>query len=321
MNFLNLEYFLVAAEELNFTRAAKRLYISQQSLSSHITKLEEYFQAPLFDRTPALTLTKEGACLVRRAKEILQLKEETSKEINDIRDFKSGELTIGCTRLWGRVILPYILPIYSRQFPNVRLHLLEGTAEEVEASLQNGQVDLSIGYVPSNCDDLAVNTLCEEKMVLLVPFSMLERIYPENHREIKLALKETFDITLLRDCPFLVMDPSSSMGITTATIFRSAGITPQVALQSRNLETLLALCFQGMGVMFCPEVLVAEGLFQKDEHLVDSMGVYPVFYQEAQRQLSINHLRDKYLSHAAAAFIQLTKQIMDSNSFHILSRH
>ena len=44
MNFLNLEYFLVAAEELNFTRAAKRLYISQQSLSNHIAKLEEYFQ-------------------------------------------------------------------------------------------------------------------------------------------------------------------------------------------------------------------------------------------------------------------------------------
>lgn len=52
MNLLNLEYFLVAAEELNFTKAAKRLYITQQSLSNHIAKLESYFGADLFDRTP-----------------------------------------------------------------------------------------------------------------------------------------------------------------------------------------------------------------------------------------------------------------------------
>ncbi len=308
---------MVAAEELNFTRAAKRLYISQQSLSSHIAKLEEYFQAPLFDRTPPLTLTKEGSCLVRRAKEMLQIREETAKEINDIRDFKSGELSIGCTRLWGRVILPYILPVYNRRFPNVRLHLLEGNADEVEASLQHGQVDLSIGYVPSNCSNLTVNVICQEKMVLLVPFQLLDRTYPEHAREVKLALKETSDITLLKDCPFLVMDPASSMGVATNHIFRSIGLTPQIALQSRNLETLLALCFQGMGVMFCPEVLVAEELFHKDEALVDSLGIYPLFYQEAQRQLSINHLKNKYLPHAAAEFIQLTKDSMDTNPFRL----
>ena len=57
INFLNLEYFLVAAEELNFTRAAKRLYISQQSLSNHISNLEKEFDVVLFNRTSPLTLT------------------------------------------------------------------------------------------------------------------------------------------------------------------------------------------------------------------------------------------------------------------------
>lgn len=53
INFLNLEYFLVASEELNFTRAAKQLYISQQSLSSHILNLEKEFGVALFNRTPS----------------------------------------------------------------------------------------------------------------------------------------------------------------------------------------------------------------------------------------------------------------------------
>ena len=51
INFLNLEYFLAAAEELNFTRAAKRLYISQQSLSNHISNMEKEFDVVLFNRT------------------------------------------------------------------------------------------------------------------------------------------------------------------------------------------------------------------------------------------------------------------------------
>lgn len=63
INFLNLEYFLVAAEELNFTKAAKRLYISQQSLSNHISNMEKEFDVILFNRTTPLTLTYAGQAL------------------------------------------------------------------------------------------------------------------------------------------------------------------------------------------------------------------------------------------------------------------
>ena len=67
MNFRNLEYFLAAAEEKNITRAAKKLYISQQSLSEHIAKLEDELGVPLFERTPNLKLTYAGEKHVRSA--------------------------------------------------------------------------------------------------------------------------------------------------------------------------------------------------------------------------------------------------------------
>ena len=95
INFLNLEYFLVAAEELNFTRAAKRLYISQQSLSNHISNLEKEFDVILFNRTSPLTLTYAGQALKTRTRELLDLRDETYKEISDIKDFSTGQLSIG----------------------------------------------------------------------------------------------------------------------------------------------------------------------------------------------------------------------------------
>ena len=111
INFLNLEYFLVAAEELNFTRAARKLYISQQSLSNHISNLEKEFDVILFNRTSPLTLTYAGRALKTRARELLDLRDETYKEISDIKDFSTGQLSIGVSHTRGRVILPEVLPI------------------------------------------------------------------------------------------------------------------------------------------------------------------------------------------------------------------
>ena len=109
INFLNLEYFLVAAEELNFTRAAKRLFISQQSLSNHISNLEKEFDVVLFNRTTPLTLTYAGQALKGKARKILELRDETYRELADIKDFSIGQLTIGLSHTRGRMILPEIL--------------------------------------------------------------------------------------------------------------------------------------------------------------------------------------------------------------------
>lgn len=64
LNIKSIEYFLITAEELNFTRAAERLYISQQALSSHIKRLEEEYHVQLFARKPSLHLTPEGEQMV-----------------------------------------------------------------------------------------------------------------------------------------------------------------------------------------------------------------------------------------------------------------
>ena len=131
INFLNLEYFLAAAEELNFTRAAKRLYISQQSLSNHISNMEKEFDVVLFNRTSPLTLTYAGQALKVRARELLDLKDETYREIADIKDFSTGQLSIGVSHTRGRVILPEILPTYQSEFPGIELHLIEGNSSEL----------------------------------------------------------------------------------------------------------------------------------------------------------------------------------------------
>ena len=89
----SLKCFAAAAEELNFTRAAKRLFISQQALSSHISKLEEYYGVRLFDRGIPMTLTDAGRALQKHAREILSSVDDYAREVQDIKNFRQGEGT------------------------------------------------------------------------------------------------------------------------------------------------------------------------------------------------------------------------------------
>ena len=169
MNFLNLQYFCTAAEELSFTNAAKKLFISQQSLSSHISRLEDELGVILFHRTQPITLTEAGLCLYKNSKTLLHQKRQAEQELQDIRDFRRGQLTIGVTTSRGAIILPEILPDFHQQFPQVQLHLVEGTTKQINAALYEGKTDLNIGFAIHDPNNVHEELLHAERLVCVVP--------------------------------------------------------------------------------------------------------------------------------------------------------
>ena len=203
INFLNLEYFLVAAEELNFTKAAKKLFISQQSLSNHISNMEKEFDVILFNRTTPLTLTYAGQALKAKAKQMLELRDETYRELADIKDFSVGQLTLGLSHTRGRVILPEILPVFKDRFPNIDLKLVEGNSSELADDLLHGNIDLIIDMLPFKVENVETVPICEEEILLAVPDTVLEHAFPGHLNEIKKQLSEHTDLKLLENCPFL----------------------------------------------------------------------------------------------------------------------
>lgn len=101
MNFLHLKYFLMVAEELNITRAAERLYISQQSLSNHISNMERELDVKLFTRSPKLSLTYAGGLLVETATQILDLYSQYQTKVGDINRHYLGMLRVGISHTCG----------------------------------------------------------------------------------------------------------------------------------------------------------------------------------------------------------------------------
>ncbi|OPJ59697.1 LysR family transcriptional regulator [Clostridium oryzae] len=307
INFLNLRYFLVVAEELNFTKAAKRLFISQQSLSCHIAKLEKDLDVQLFNRTVPLTLTPSGKSLAKNVHKILDLKEQSIKELNDIKDFKRGDLYIGVSHTRGRAFLPEILPDYKEKFPNISLHLLEGNSKELDIALYNGDVDLIVGMLPFNVDGVETVPLCNEEVLMIVPDNILIKYFSNNYKEIKANLEKNVDITLLKECPFLMVNARNRVRIIADEMFNEKNIKPNIILETENIETVLALSVKGMGITFYPRTLMNNKNLIFDKSTLVGTNIYHLEYNETHGTLAIGYQKNRYISQAVKEFIKLAK--------------
>ena len=215
----SLKCFLTAAEELNFTRAAKRMFISQQALSHHISKLEEYYGVKLFDRGTPMTLTDAGRALEKHARNILNSVDDYAREVQDIKNFRQGELTVGIPVTRGTVMLPPLLSAFHQMFPQIRLHLVEGyTSGTIVNALTDGTADLIIGYQPESTEGLSVTPLFEEKFVLLVHQRLLKEYYPG-----RLLGDGPTTVDRFAELPFVAQQAETMNGQIFELLCRNAG--------------------------------------------------------------------------------------------------
>lgn len=306
MNFLNLEYFLVAAEEMNFTKAAKRLYISQQSLSNHIAKLEEHFGVQLFDRGIPLTLTAAGQSLLKNAQTILEAKKQTELELQDIKDFKSADLTVGVPNTRGAMILPPLLTRFHKKFPQVRLHLCEGTSQKITEALYKGNIDFTIGFALDDPDNIYTDILQEEHSVIVVPNRILEEYFTEGERE-SFVHEKVLPLNIFARCPFIRMRHSNWIGSVFEDCCREAGMIPDVVLETVNVMTMISLCAAGLGVIICPSAFFKEESPVLSHAKMEQVKLFILDYRPAHKMIAVNYLKNKYQTQAAKEFIKIAK--------------
>lgn len=171
MNLRALQYFVVLAEELNFSRAAQRLHVAQPALSQQIRRLERDLGAELVDRGHRpLRLTEAGSYLLTEARQILASCEQAALGTREIGLGMKGWLSIGFTRSAMYSILPPALKVFHRTHPDIELKLFEMVTEEQADALHDGRIHLGIGRQPAPVDGCTTRPLLRERvMAVLTP--------------------------------------------------------------------------------------------------------------------------------------------------------
>lgn len=248
MDLRRLTCFLAVADELNFSRAAQRLHMSQPPLSQQIRLLEQEMGAQLFERSRrAVTLTPAGLLLQEKARQIVELHQQAGELCRMAAHGLAGRLRIAFTAsvpLFDE--FSAMLRDFRTRYPEVELDLQHMTTGEQIAALTAGQID--IGFMrPSPAFRIPVpireQTLWRDELMLALPARQA-------------ADSQPVALSALADQPF-VLHPSVLGGGLHEHILAlcsEAGFVPRIAQPARETSTMLALVAAGLGLSIVPSV-------------------------------------------------------------------
>jgi DNA-binding transcriptional LysR family regulator len=248
MELRQLRYFVAVAEELHFGKAALRLHMTQPPLSQTIQALEELLGAALFERSRrGVSLTPAGQALLPEARRLLAQAQELPQLVQRAAAGEMGRLTLAFVTSADYSVLPPFLRAYRAAYPQVQITLQEATSDLQLDDLLHSRIDagLLIPPLPDKAkQQLDYLPVLNEALVLALPAGL-----PVLQKKGKLKL------AALPQLPLIIFPRAISPALHDAilSVFRQAGITPQIGQQAIQMQTIVSLVSAGMGMALVPQ--------------------------------------------------------------------
>ena len=299
-----MKYAYAVYREGSFTAAAKKLYISQPALSLTIRKLEQEAGFPIFERGgKTVTLTPPGEKYIKAVEDILRIKEDLEKEIDDMLTLQKGQLSVGCSTVISGCVLPKVLKCFMEKYPGVRVELKVESSQILGQLLESGGVDIVIDNTQNRKPEFVYTPLFTEQILLCVPEGL-----PVN--------RELADVRLSRDAiaaktfsgvqrvpmarfageNFILLKPGNKMRYIADAIFREQALHPKVIFEFDRVDTAVGYTENGFGLCFATDIAVSR---------CEKTCFYLPDTRFSQREVFAIYKKNKYLTHAAAEFIRI----------------
>ncbi|KVT71835.1 LysR family transcriptional regulator [Burkholderia ubonensis] len=244
MELRQLRYFIAVAEEMNITRAAERLHMTQPPLSRQLQAIEDEIGLPLFERgARPLKLTEAGRVFYAQAKRLVDQADELGPLTRRLAQM-SERIVIGFvpSTLYGA--LPDVIRAFRETRPDVELSLIEMFTLEQLGALKGGRIDVGFGRLRFDDDQLVREALIEEKLIAALPAG-----HPLADPRRPLALADVANETLI----VYPSTPRPSFADQQLSALRDGGLAPAGVHEVRELQTALGLVAAEVGVSLVPE--------------------------------------------------------------------
>lgn len=243
-----LEVFRAVAEQLNFTRAAETLHISQPAVTQHIKHLEEHYRVALFRRgAGGIALTPAGQLLYEASGRAAELSRQTAAQLRRGLAVVSGPLRLGASTTVAQYFLPPILGRFQKEHPQVAVTLRIGNTRDVADALRAGRLDLGLVEGPGERGGLRAEAFYDDEIVCVAA---------PGH---PLAQRRTVTPAALREASFVLREPGSGTRDVVERALRKAGVAPAklaVILETDSSETIKGLVATGVAVAFLSRLAI-----------------------------------------------------------------
>lgn len=301
MNDKDFLYIKTVADEGGISQAAKKLYVSQPSLSQSVKRIEESLGVLLFRRTPrGLLLTAEGEEYYRTASKILSIYADFEENLLNRQELKTGIVSVGTAPHQGLRLLPKILASFYIKYPGITVNVREGTAAELQELLLSGNIDLALIREPTAENSL--NNILSRGLLSTSFLILLPQGHPAGRHAVRRegSPYPVLDPKWLREENFLLPDPSQRLRDTVLEILQMAGIpNPKSSYFSMYSETLAILAAAGQGAAILPTRYYDQYHLSPEPECYALPEKYGMFWN-----LSLVTLKDAVPSRATAAFLE-----------------
>ncbi|MBC5688379.1 LysR family transcriptional regulator [Mediterraneibacter sp. NSJ-55] len=303
MNFLNLKYFITIAEEQSISGAARKLFVSQQSLSEHLKKMENEIGVPLFKRNSPLSLTVAGECFFEGAKELLSAYDRMLANIDNVTAKRRSKITIGIATYSIPPFLPELLARFSSKYPQYDVSVIKRQHTDISHSMRG--VDLYISYLPLDESLEHVFLLEHDPYSVLFRKDLAERVYGNQWNILEEKLLKTCDLSLLKEMPFCVLkDRQGQIARDLNSIFEQYRLTPKIGFLSESGDLNAEMCLSGSGCLLAPTDFIRRRFFFNRSQDFAELLCYRIQVTGFRPCLAISYERGKHLHSAEICFIK-----------------
>jgi DNA-binding transcriptional LysR family regulator len=247
-----LRIFLAAAEEKNFSNAAKRLHMSQSAVSQNIQSMEQSYGVDLFIRQGrTMELSEAGQTILPLVREILRSSRLLDDAFQEINNQVGGELLIGCSTSAGKYLLPSLLSDFQHKYPAVHPRVKVMGRDSVYERLLNQTLPIGVSSKYFEHRELECQPLFDDKVYLIVP---------AHHPWANYGQATPDD---LLDQRIIMREEASGTCETVMQELKGYGITPDmlnVSMELSSPEAIEMAVERGVGIAFVSEMVAARGL-------------------------------------------------------------
>lgn len=297
MNLKQLEAFVQVSESGSFSKAAKELFLTQPTISAHISSLEKELNVRLFIRnTKEVSLSDDGKDLYRYAKQITDLEKAIEERFYMDSDDGKHFITIAASTIPAQYLLPKVLMCYRERYPKEQIKIMETDSSEVVTRVVDHMVDVGFTgtvlekkhckYIPFYKDELAV----------IAPDTPEYRILKEQNRD---------DIDWIKRKPLILREEGSGTRKEAEKQLKNAGIFMEdldIVASIANQETIKKSVKQGMGIT------VLSRLAAEDE---DGLLIFPIPGADEGRDINLVYNKNYQMTRSADRFIRIVKEVYD----------
>ena len=297
MNLKQLEAFVQVSESGSFSKAAKELFLTQPTISAHISSLEKELNVRLFIRnTKEVSLSDDGKDLYRYAKQITDLEKAIEERFYMDSDDGKHFITIAASTIPAQYLLPKVLMCYRERYPKEQIKIMETDSSEVVTQVVDHMVDVGFTgtvlekkhckYIPFYKDELAV----------IAPDTPEYRILKEQNRD---------DIDWIKRKPLILREEGSGTRKEAEKQLKNAGISMEdldIVASIANQETIKKSVKQGMGIT------VLSRLAAEDE---DGLRIFPIPGADEGRDINLVYNKNYQMTRSADRFIRIVKEVYD----------